>query len=162
MIRHAYAPGTGDPENFKIGDCSTQRNLNELGRAQARRIGQWLRARGIDSARVFSSQWCRCLETAELIGLGSDSELPALNSFFNRPEDAEPNLAALRDFLSKQPEDGEPILLVTHFVTISGIANETVSSGEGVLMRLTGTGGFDVLGRSDFETGGLNGNEKAY
>jgi broad specificity phosphatase PhoE len=158
MIRHAYAPGTGDPENFKIGDCSTQRNLNDRGRAQARNIGRWFRLRGIDDARVFSSQWCRCLETAELIGLGPVSELPALNSFFDRPQDAEPNLAALREFLAKQPEDGKLILLVTHFVTISGITSESVSSGEGVLLRLTGAGGVDVLGRLDFENGGFNGN----
>ena len=158
MIRHAYAPGTGDPENFKIGDCSTQRNLDERGRAQARNIGRWFRSRGIDNARVFSSQWCRCLETAELIGLGTVSELPALNSFFDRPQDAEPNLAALRRFLAKQPEDGELILLITHFVTISAITNENVSSGEGVVVRLTGTGDFDVLGRLDFDKGGLNGN----
>ena len=158
MIRHAYAPGTGDPENFKIGDCSTQRNLSDEGRTQAKSIGQWLRGRGIESARVFSSQWCRCLETAELIGLGTVLELPALNSFFERPQDAETNLAALRAFLSKQPEDGELILLVTHFVTISAIAKENVSSGEGVLLQLTGTGGFDVLGNLNFQNGEFNGN----
>jgi phosphohistidine phosphatase SixA len=158
MIRHAYAPGTGDPENFKIGDCSTQRNLDDRGRAQARNIGRWFRSRGIDNARVFSSQWCRCLETAELLGLGPVSELSALNSFFDRPQDAEPNLAALRRFLAKQPVDGELILLITHFVTISGITSENVSSGEGVVVRLTGTGDVDVLGRLDFENGGLNGN----
>ncbi len=151
MIRHAYAPGTGDPANFRIGDCATQRNLNGRGRTQAREIGRWLRARGIDSARVFSSQWCRCLETAELIGLGPVSQLPALNSFFERPQDAKPNLAALREFLSRQPEDGKLILLVTHFVTISGITGQGVSSGEGAVLRLAGDAGFKVLGRLGFE-----------
>jgi len=151
MIRHAYAPGTGDPDNFRIGECATQRNLNDQGRAQAQEIGRWFRARGIDSARVFSSQWCRCIETAELIGLGPVSELSALNSFFDRPQDALPNLAALRGFLSKQPEDGKLILLVTHMVTISGIAGQGVSPGEGVVMRLTGDGGFKVLGRLGFD-----------
>ena len=82
MIRHALAPGTGDPVNFKIGDCSTQRNLDDRGRAQARSIGERLRSSGIAKARVYSSQWCRCLETAELINLGSATPLPALNSFF--------------------------------------------------------------------------------
>lgn len=151
MIRHAYAPGTGDPGNFRIGDCTTQRNLNDQGRAQARNIGQWLRMRGIESARVFSSQWCRCVETAELIGLGPVAELPALNSFFERPQDREPNLSALRAFLFKQPENGALIVLVTHFVTISAIAGEGVSSGEGVALRLTGDGDFDVLGRLGFD-----------
>lgn len=151
MIRHAYAPGTGDPDNFRIGDCSTQRNLNDQGRAQARQIGQWLRMRGIDSARVYASQWCRCLETAELIGLGPVAELPALNSFFERPQDREPNLAALRAFLSKQPASGALIVMVTHFVTISGITGEGVSSGEGMVLRVNSQGGVDVLGRLGFD-----------
>jgi phosphohistidine phosphatase SixA len=151
MIRHANAPGTGDPAHFRIGDCATQRNLDDRGRAQARRIGQWLRSRGIASARVYASQWCRCLETAALIGLGPVAELPALNSFYERPQDREPNLVTLRSFLSKQPVDGPLIVLVTHFVTISAITDEAVSSGEGVVMRLKGTGGTEVLGRLDFK-----------
>ena len=61
MIRHALAPGSGDPPNFKIGDCSTQRNLDDSGRTQARSIGIWLRTNEIKSARIYSSQWCRCL-----------------------------------------------------------------------------------------------------
>ena len=71
MIRHAHAPSTGDPANFRIGDCSTQRNLDDRGRKQARAIGDWLRSKSITSARVYSSQWCRCLETAELLEMGS-------------------------------------------------------------------------------------------
>ena len=147
MIRHALAPGSGDPANFRIGDCSTQRNLDDRGRDQARRIGRWLRAHGVDSARVFSSQWCRCRETAELLDLGAVAELPALNSFFERPQDRAPNLAALRSFLANQPTDGELIILVTHFVTIAAIAGESVPSGEGVILRLAGGGTFDVVGR---------------
>jgi len=150
MVRHAYAPGSGDPANFTIGDCSTQRNLNDEGRAQARRIGDWLRARGVDSARVYSSQWCRCLETAENMNLGIVAELPALNSFYEAPQDREPNLSALRAFLSKQPSDGNLIVLVTHFVTIAGITDVGVSSGEGVVLQLDGKGGFDVLGNLQF------------
>ena len=151
MIRHANAPGTGDPDHFRIGDCSTQRNLDDRGRAQARRIGQWLRSRGIDSARIYASQWCRCLETAALMEIGPVAELPALNSFFERPRDREPNLAALRAFLAGQPADGPLIVLVTHFVTISAITGEAVSPGEGVVARLTGGGGVAVLGRLDFD-----------
>lgn len=152
MIRHAYAPGTGDPEQFRIGECATQRNLNDQGRAQAREIGRWLRSQGVRSARVFSSQWCRCLETAKLIGLGPVLELPSLNSFFDRPQDAKPNLSALREFLLRQPEDGELILMVTHFVTISGITGLGVSSGEGVVIHLTGeAGAMKVLGPIGFD-----------
>jgi phosphohistidine phosphatase SixA len=150
MIRHAYAPGTGDPGNFKIGDCTTQRNIDDRGRSQARQTGKWLRERGIDTARVYSSQWCRCLETARLMALGSVTELPALNSFFEKPEDREPNLAALRGFLSRQPAEGTLLVLVTHYVTILGITDEAVSSGEAVVLKLTGTGGFNVLGRMRF------------
>ena len=95
MIRHALAPGTGDPDNFRIGDCATQRNLNDEGRKQARQIGQWLREQSIASAKMYSSQWCRCLETARLIGLGPVSELKALNSFYERPEDRTPHRRGL-------------------------------------------------------------------
>lgn len=144
MIRHAYAPGTGDPAHFRIGDCSTQRNLNAEGREQARRIGRWLREQGVETARVYTSQWCRCRETAELLGLGPVKELPALNSFFERPEDREPNLAALRNFLERQPAGGELIVLVTHYVTISAVSGRGVSSGEGILLALDGRGGFAV------------------
>jgi phosphohistidine phosphatase SixA len=150
MIRHANAPGGGDPGNFRIGDCSTQRNLDDRGRVQAKRIGQWLRSRGIGSARVYASQWCRCLETAALIDLGPVVELPPLNSFFERPQDRQPNLAGLRDFLAKQPVDGPLIVLVTHFVTISAITGEGVASGEGVVTKLNSGGGIDVLGRLGF------------
>jgi broad specificity phosphatase PhoE len=150
MIRHAYAPGTGDPAHFQLDDCRTQRNLNDQGRDQATALGEWLRARGIARARVFSSQWCRCLETAERIALGPVTPLPALNSFFERPREREPSLAALRDFLARQPRDGQLILLVTHFVTIAGLTKESLSSGEGVLLVLKEEGGYEVVGRPDF------------
>jgi phosphohistidine phosphatase SixA len=150
MIRHAYAPGTGDPANFRIGACETQRNLNATGRTQAQQIGKWLRDRGVDSAHVYSSQWCRCIDTARLMALGPVSELPALNSFFERPQDREPNLAALRAFLSDQPADGRLVVMVTHFVTIAGITGQGVSSGEGVVLQLDGRGGTRVLGTLSF------------
>jgi phosphohistidine phosphatase SixA len=150
MIRHAYAPGSGDPDNFQIGDCSTQRNLNDQGREQARAIGAWLRERGVTRARIYSSQWCRCLETARLMDLGPVTELPALNSFFSRPRDREPNLNALRDFLSQQDPDGELIVLVTHFVTISALTGEGVSSGEGVVLRLLHGDSPEPVGRLTF------------
>lgn len=150
MIRHAEAPGSGDPENFKLDDCTTQRNLNDRGRAQARHIGRWLRSRGLDSARIYSSQWCRCLETAELMGLGKVRELPALNSFFSRPQDRTARLSALRRFLANQPQDGELIVLVTHFVTISAVTGASVSSGEGVLTQLKDNGNMSIIEYLDF------------
>lgn len=151
MIRHAHAPGVGDPDHFQIGDCSTQRNLSDQGRKQARQIGRWLRSQGIDTARVYSSQWCRCLETASGLDLGPVTELPALNSFFDRPQDREPHLAALRTFLSRQPADGQLIVLVTHFVTIAGITGEAVSPGEGVVLKLESDGGAKYIGPLRFD-----------
>lgn len=150
MLRHAYAPGTGDPENFRIGDCSTQRNLDAQGRSQAIRIGKRLQEKGIRSAKVFSSQWCRCIETAEALGLGPVAELPSLNSFFERPQDREPNLNALKAFLSTQSTHGELIILVTHFVTISALTGEGVGSGEGIVLRLAPKGDHKVIGRLAF------------
>jgi broad specificity phosphatase PhoE len=153
MMRHALAPGTGDPANFQIGVCSTQRNLDDRGRAQASAIGKLLRSEGITSAKVYSSQWCRCLETAELLQLGAVAELPALNSFYELTQDREPNLKALRKFIGKQPSNGELIILVTHQVTISAIANEFVSSGEGVLLRLNTDAPYEIVGRLNFGKG---------
>ena len=155
MIRHALAPGTGDPANFRIGDCATQRNLDDRGRNQARSIGNWLRKQGIDSASVYSSQWCRCLETAKLLEMGSVTELPALNSFYELTQNREPNLKALRKFIAEQPSDGELILMVTHFVTISAIANESVSSGEGVLLKVNEDGLYEFVGRLNFDNESL-------
>jgi len=150
MIRHALAPGSGDPPNFEISDCSTQRNLDESGRTQARSIGMWLRSNGIKSAWIYSSQWCRCLETARLIDLGPVQELAALNSFYENIEGREPNLQALNQFISQQPVDGKLIILVTHFVTIAAIAETGVSSGEGVLLELQKNMPYTVVGRLNF------------
>jgi phosphohistidine phosphatase SixA len=150
MIRHALAPGTGDPANFRIGDCSTQRNLDDRGRKQAKAIGDWLRSNGIISARVFSSQWCRCLETAELLEMGPVVEFPALNSFYELTQDRQPNLKALRKFIAEQPSDGVLVILVTHLVTISAIADTGVSSGEGVLLKLNKDGTYENVGRMNF------------
>jgi phosphohistidine phosphatase SixA len=146
MLRHATAPGMGDPEGFRLGDCATQRNLSAEGRAQARRLGERLRANGIDTADVYSSQWCRCLQTAELLELGPVQQLPALNSFFGRPADRAPNLKALRRFLAELPEDGAPVVLVTHQVTISAITGEGAASGEAVVLAADGTGQPPVVG----------------
>ncbi|MGD2269249.1 MAG: histidine phosphatase family protein [Desulfobacterales bacterium] len=151
MIRHALAPGSGDPVNFQIGDCSTQRNLDDRGREQARAIGNWLRSKGLTSSRVYSSQWCRCLETANLFDMGPVTELPALNSFYELTQNRETNLRALRKFIAEQPSDGGLIILVTHFVTIAAMTGEGVSSGEGVLIELHKDAPYRVVGRLNFE-----------
>lgn len=140
MVRHAYAPGNGDPANFRIGDCSTQRNLNDEGRAQAERLGAYLRAQGIYHARVFTSQWCRCQETAELLKLGEVEEFTGLNSFYTVPARREEWLAETRNLLIQLGrQTDEPVIMVTHAVTISAIAGVSAGSGEAVLLDLNAT-----------------------
>ena len=86
LMRHAEAPGTGDPANFRLDDCSTQRNLSAAGRQQAERIGQAIREQGIMIGRVWSSRWCRCRETAQRLGSAPVEPLPILDSFFRDRE----------------------------------------------------------------------------
>ena len=144
LIRHALAPGTGDPADFTLGDCSTQRNLSDEGRAQAARIGARFRSAGMESARVFSSQWCRCLETAELLGLGPVEALPILNSFYERRENQERQTRALEDWLAAQ-ELERPVVLVTHQVNITALTGVFPTSGEMVVIRRTDDGGISVV-----------------
>ena len=136
FLRHANAPGFGDPPGFRIGDCATQRNLDAAGRAQARALGERLRKAGITKARVLSSEWCRCRETAELLGLGPVEAAPALNSFFGKYEEREARLKAVRALLAKLPRDAPPVVLVTHQVVITGLTGEGIGSGGGVVFRL--------------------------
>lgn len=146
MLRHANAPGTGDPPNFSLGDCSTQRNLDQAGRAQAVALGRRLREAGVGEAAIYSSQWCRCLETARLLDLGQVRPLPALNSFYPDPARREPTLDALRSFLAGLPADGRPVILVTHQYTINAFTGEGTVSGGGSLFALNGTGAPRLLG----------------
>jgi len=145
LLRHALAPGTGDPANFAVNDCTTQRNLSETGRQQARRIGDLFRSNGIDSARVFSSQWCRCLETARLLQLGPVTELPIINSFFQAFHREEQQTRQLTEWL-KQQDLSEPLVLVSHQVNITAFSGVYPSSGELVVMRRGENGQFSVVG----------------
>jgi len=151
MLRHALAPGFGDPPGFELDDCATQRNLDASGRAQAIAIGEWLRRQGVREAKVYSSQWCRSLETARLLNLGPVKPLPALNSFFERTHDRVGSLIALNAFFARQPADGPLIILVTHFVNIEAVAGFSVGSGEGVLLQLQVGAAPRVVGRVDFK-----------
>ena len=150
MIRHALAPGVGDPEDFDVNDCSTQRNLDQRGRAQAQAIGQWLRDHGINNIKLYSSQWCRCMDTARLMDVGKVTPLPALNSFFESPADRVPNLAAVRKFIQDNSKPGELIVMVTHQVTISGITGKWTDSGHGKLVKVARNGDIQLSGELDF------------
>jgi len=96
FMRHAIAPGNGDPDNFKIGDCSTQRNLDDTGRSQARAIGKALSQSRTQFAEILSSEWCRCQETTTLLGLGKWATFEGLNSFFQGYADADTTIPKLQ------------------------------------------------------------------
>ncbi len=145
LLRHAIAPGTGDPPEFTLHDCGTQRNLSDEGRDQAARIGARFRANGIQTARVYSSQWCRCLETARLLELGPVEELPILNSFFGRYERRARQTRALEEWLTGRDLD-EPFVLVTHQVNITALTKVYPASGELVVIHRSDDGEISVLG----------------
>lgn len=146
IVRHALAPGNGDPPEFVVEDCSTQRNLNSEGRSQARRLGAELVRRGIQVHRVFSSQWCRCLETARLLDAARVEPLPALNSFYE-DRGAEPALmAALRGTLSTL-DVNRRFVFVTHQVNITALTGVFPAAGEAIVFRWGGAGKVTVLGR---------------
>ncbi|WP_247895841.1 histidine phosphatase family protein [Azospirillum brasilense] len=147
LMRHAEAPGVGDPPGFQLRDCATQRNLDANGREQARRTGDLLRRIADRPAAVHSSQWCRCLETARLLDVGPVQELPALNSFFERREEQEAQMATLRRFLAGLPADGAPVVLVTHQVVVTALTGVFPASAEAVVLRANGTGAPAVEGR---------------
>ncbi|MGF1648961.1 MAG: histidine phosphatase family protein [Hyphomicrobiaceae bacterium] len=150
MIRHAIAPGFGDPADFELGSCATQRNLDATGRLQAKLIGDRFRAAGIARASVYTSQWCRCRETAELMDLGAPIELPALNSFFEARARAAAQTAALRDWLRTEAPTATPLVLVTHQVNISALTGRSTTSGEMVVVRAPAAGDVEVLGSIRF------------
>ncbi|THV22996.1 histidine phosphatase family protein [Peteryoungia ipomoeae] len=153
LLRHALAPGTGDPPGFQLGDCSTQRNLSEAGRQQARRIGDLIRQNGrqngVEEAAVHSSQWCRCLDTATALRLGKVESQPLLNSFFGTPADGKRQTENLRAWLvDGAARKAQPaFILVTHQVNITALTGIVPLSGEIVFAAVSGDGTVSVLGR---------------
>ncbi|MER2552998.1 MAG: histidine phosphatase family protein [Thauera sp.] len=138
LIRHALAPGTGDPPEFRVEDCRTQRNLSPAGRAQARAIGERFRANGIGTAAVFSSQWCRCLDTARALALGEVTPFAGLNSFFAGRGDEARHTRAARALIAGQASGPPPRVLVTHQVNITALAGVFPAAGEIIVMRVDG------------------------
>ena len=145
LFRHASAPGVGDPLHFRLGDCSTQRNLDAAGRTQAQSIGEQFRMRRIPVRKVVSSQWCRARETAQLAfpGLANDAE--AFNSFFEEAARSEEQTAAARAMLGQWKGPGV-LVVVTHQVNITALTGIAPASGEGVIIRPL-LGRLEVLGR---------------
>jgi phosphohistidine phosphatase SixA len=137
LLRHAETdPGIGDPPNFKVSDCSTQRNLSETGREQSRSIGQWFQKRELHARAVLSSAWCRCRDTAEL-AFGRHSVLPALNSTFNNGRLPDPPTQSLRTRLKGVPV-GEFEVWVTHQVNITALTGEFTAMGEALIVHASG------------------------
>jgi len=145
MMRHAIAPGGGDPSNFELGDCSTQRNLSQEGRDQAQRIGEAFRENGITRVQVLTSQWCRCVDTATLLNLGNVTDFPALNSFFQNRSQGPEQTEELREFL-KQRQSTDPLILVTHQVNVTAMTDVFPASGEVVVFTIDEAGDVSVLG----------------
>jgi hypothetical protein len=147
-LRHALAPGTFDPPSFKLGDCSTQRNLSEQGRAQARALGQRLRAAGLSPARVRSSPWCRCMDTAEL-AFGRAEAWSALGSPRAGSEETNAqSLAELRQALGVAVRQGAGFeVWVTHMFVLSDLLGVNTASGEGLVLGWQAATGPSVLAR---------------
>lgn len=146
MLRHAEAPGTGDPSEFRLDDCSTQRNLSPAGKEQAMRVGQAFRRRQIQIAQVFSSQWCRCLDTARLLKLGPVQPLPALNSFFQNRRTEGQQTATVRQLIVNHRQKPGVLLLVTHQVNITAISGIVPRSGAAVVLKANNQGRVEVVG----------------
>ena len=132
LIRHALAPGFGDPQNFDLNNCSTQRNLDGEGREQAFRIGEKIKAARIKFSKIYSSQWCRCLETAKNMNLGEITVEPGLNSFFQGIVPKDKTLDRLKKRLKSVEAKQKLVLMITHQVTITAVTGITVSSGGAV------------------------------
>lgn len=147
LMRHSLAPGSGDPANFDLSDCSTQRNLSDEGRAQARAAGEMLREAGLTEVRVFTGQWCRNRETAELLGFGDVEIAPAFDSQMNLGSG---QVGAARLFLTEL-EAERPVIIVTHSSNIRGLIGRAATSGEMWVVRTEGSrvepvGSLGVLG----------------
>jgi phosphohistidine phosphatase SixA len=146
ILRHALAPGTGDPAHFELGDCSTQRNLNDRGRQQASAWKPYLARQDIAEARIYTSQWCRSRDTATGMNIGEVTEWPALNSFFqNRGKRSAQTIETIE--LVNGLEPGPPVIMVSHQVNITALSGVFPASNEGVILALPLTETPEVLAR---------------
>ena len=142
LMRHALAPGVGDPAGYKLQDCKSQRNLDAKGREQSQRMGQWLKAQGVGTALLFTSAWCRCKETAEKLALGTPVLEASLNSFFDDMSQGPQSNFSLQKFISNQlkAKGDKALILVTHHVNIAEFMGENVGSGDMVLAKVNSAG----------------------
>jgi phosphohistidine phosphatase SixA len=134
LIRHSLAPGGGDPDSFKIGNCKTQRNLNKAGIEQSKKIGKIFKNNKIPIDIVLSSQWCRCKDTA-YYAFGKFKEFSALNSTFSAPFNRNEvrQIKEIKKYLKNWKGRGKNLILVTHYSIITAITDATPGSGEIVI-----------------------------
>ena len=142
LMRHADAPGYGDPAGYVIGQCATQRNLGDAGKKQAQAIGVWLGQQGIASAHVFSSPWCRCVDTATLLNKGPVKTEPSLGSFFDNMALERKHTKALEGFIKNElaKPSKAPRILVTHHVNIQAFTGKVVGVGDMLLVKVNPSG----------------------
>lgn len=146
LMRHASAPGVGDPPGFRLGDCATQRNLSEAGRAEARAIGERFRANGVTVAKVATSQWCRARDTATEMAIGPVVEEPRVNSFFGEDRAAtQQAVSAAQAAVREAPASGPITVFVSHQVNVTALTGVYPASGEIVVAKLGG-GALEVVG----------------
>ena len=142
FIRHAIAPGNGDPDNFNIKDCSTQRNLDKNGINQSKKIGLFFKSNKIKIDKVLSSEWCRCTDTAKY-AFENFETFDALNSFYDERFAANETKQVndLKQYIKNWKSD-KNLVFVTHYVVISSIFNTGTSSGEIIVSDKN----FNILG----------------
>ena len=143
FIRHSYAPGNGDPANFKLNDCSTQRNLNNEGIVQSQKIGQFFSKNGIQIDKVLSSEWCRCKDTAKF-AFNEYSTFDALNSFYDTrfENNKDKQIRDLKNYILNW-NSKKNLVLITHYVNILEILNIGADSGEMIISDRK----FNLVGR---------------
>ena len=143
FIRHSIAPGNGDPENFILNDCTTQRNLSQKGVDQSKKIGEFFRANKIEIDAVLSSEWCRCKDTA-FHAFENFITFDALNSFYD-PKFSKNEKIQIIDLkkLIESWKSNKNLVLITHYVVISSMLNVGSSSGEIIVVNKD----LEILGR---------------
>ena len=148
LMRHALAPGGGDPAGFRLGDCRTQRNLSQAGRDQARRTGEAIVKSGVQVAAVLSSPWCRSRDTATLLGLGPVTTRAYLGSTFTAPSSvADRRESRTRRLIESHRGKQGVLILVGHYANILDLTGLTTDSGEGIAVRMNRDGKLQVLQR---------------
>jgi len=146
LVRHAEAPGVGDPAGFVLEDCSTQRNLSAGGREQAVRIGEAFRAHGVAVDQVLTSGWCRCIDTASL-AFGRAEVWPPLHSFFSNSATERAQTREVREYIAAWAGPGT-LVLVTHQVNITALTDIYPASGEVIVLAPERAGGLTIVGRT--------------